>query len=673
MSRTKWFRRRPERQRPRTPLQVEQLEPRNLLSTGLKLMDLVQVSDPSPLPAPASTTPTVFVNSEVEPQIAVDPQPGMSGHAVAVWQQDRYRSVGGARAIVVSVTHNASDQTPIWSPPAAIPFFNSTDATNNTIDPATGQGYARYTDPWVAIAPNGDVYAVALALTPVGPIPGHTAVLVTKSTDGGFTWSKPTMLIHNDAPAGTDPADLANDKEMVVADPNNAKDVYVVWDRLNHPSDLQNFNAFHGVPFREDMMFARTTDGGRSWNGGDSPPAVAGFPAADITNFQDNESAFGNEIVVQPDGTLVDVFTDGTGSGNQAVQADHNVLGIMRSTDHGATWSAVITGPAIETIGVTDPDTGAPVRSGEPLTSVAVDPNNGNLYAVWADARFSDKFSNDSIAFSMSTDGGLTWSDPIKVNQTPTTIPAGDQQAFTPIVAVNSDGTVAVSYYDFRNNDANPGLPTDYWLVHASSNFTDPTSWTMGELRLTVKSFNMENAAPTSRGLFLGDYEGLAAAGKSFYALFAQAGAGSSDPSNIFFRDPPPAVGGGDAAGAVDAGAPGSPVAAVGPQDSVGAPLVGGLNDALATVGADFGSAAARFLLSPADPATVPLSTGEGGTKALETTPSAPAAAGDDATALAAAPQSGARDLSTTDATDAASADPGDVLPQDPLANADDM
>ncbi len=77
----------------------------------------------------------------------------------------------------------------------------------------------------MCIVPNGDVYAVALAMTPVGPVPGHTAVLVSKSTDGGATWGKPTMLVHDDAPPGTDPADLANDKEMIIADPTNANRV----------------------------------------------------------------------------------------------------------------------------------------------------------------------------------------------------------------------------------------------------------------------------------------------------------------------------------------------------------------------------------------------------------------------------------------------------------------
>jgi hypothetical protein len=544
MSRTRLFRSAPRRRPPRLrgSLQVELLEDRNLLS-GLTLLPPSLVSVSSPLDnsnAPAGAV----VNSEVEPQIAVDPKDPT--HAVAIWQQDRYLHVGGARALVVSVTKNANAMGgATWSTPAAIPYFNSTDSTFNTIDPVTGQGYARYTDPWVTITPTGVVYASALAMTPTGPVPGHTAVLVSKSLDGGYTWSAPTVVIRDDAPNGTDPADLANDKDMIVADPTNANNVYVVWDRLNHPSDQQNFKAYHSLAaVREDMMFARTTDGGRTWNGGNYPSAVTGYPASDITNFQAGESAFANEIAVLPDGTLVDVFTHVTSSGNQAVQADKNVLGVMRSTDHDATWSAIIDGPAINNGAVTDPDTGAPVRADDPITSVAVDPTSGNLYAVWADARFSSKYSTDGIAFSLSTNGGKTWSDPIKVNQTPTNIPAADQQAFVPAVAVNSDGTVAVTYYDFRNNTAAAGALTDYWLVHASGSFTNPASWSQ-EYRLTDTSFDLEQAPNTSHGYFLGDYEGLAAAGKSFYALFAQAGS-SSDPSNIWFRDPPPAPGAAD-------------------------------------------------------------------------------------------------------------------------------
>jgi hypothetical protein len=516
-------RRRPLRRslKPRACLQVEFLETRNLMASTLGLTPLVQVSDPSPLDNSIPPNGTVFLNSEVEPQLAVDPT--NLSHAVAIWQQDRYRSGGGARALVVSVNYNADDPAgATWSTPAAIPGFNAAVANPD---------FGRYTDPWVSFAPNGDVYASALALTVIGPFPYHTASQVVKSTDGGFTWSAPATLIDNQAPPGTDPIDLANDKEAVTADPTNANDAYVIWDRLNHPGDQQNFNAFHGLPFREDALFARTTDGGATWE-----------PAQNLTNFKANESAFGNQIVVEPDGTLVDVFTHLNGSGNQNAKADQSTVGVMRSTDQGLHWSDIIDGPAEEVIDVTDPDTGGPVRDGEPILDAAVDPSNGNLYTVWVDARFSG-FAHDDIAFSMSTDGGLTWSTPIKVNQAPVNIPAGDQQAFTPSVAVAADGTVAVTFYDFRNNTAATGLATDYWLAHASGNLTNPSSWSSDEKRLTSTSFDMEQAPPTSRGYFLGDYDGLAAAGNNFYALFGQAGSSASDSSNIWFRDPPPAPG----------------------------------------------------------------------------------------------------------------------------------
>src|SRR5436309_1143936 len=145
MNRTKWSGWLGQRQRraPRTRLQVELLEDRNLLS-GLTLTPLVQVSDPSPLPPPPPS-PTVFANSEVEPQLAVDPT--NTGHVVAIWQQDRFRSVGGGRALVVSVTNNASYALgATWSTPAVIPGFDGT---------ASGAAFPRYTDPWVSFAPNG--------------------------------------------------------------------------------------------------------------------------------------------------------------------------------------------------------------------------------------------------------------------------------------------------------------------------------------------------------------------------------------------------------------------------------------------------------------------------------------------------------------------------------------
>jgi hypothetical protein len=166
------------------------------------------------------------------------------------------------------------------------------------------------------------------------------------------------------------------------------------------------------------------------------------------------------------------------------------------------------------------------VRAGESLPDIAVDPRNGTLYAVWDDGRFNGR-AYDEIVFSQSTDGGLTWSEPIKVNQTPSTIPVGNRQAFTPSVHVAADGTVGVTYYDFRSNTPAAGLDTDAWLVHCHASCTNPANWSETHL---AGPFNLEQA-PVARGLFVGDYEGLASIGNDFLAFFAQAGpvTGQSD------------------------------------------------------------------------------------------------------------------------------------------------
>jgi hypothetical protein len=185
-----------------------------------------------------------------------------------------------------------------------------------------------------------------------------------------------------------------------------------------------------------------------------------------------------------------------------------------------------------------DPDGNCPVRTGDIIPDVAVNRSNGNLYAVWQDARF-DGFTHDDIAFTQSTDGGNSWSAPIKVNQTPASEPTGDRQAFNAAVHVADDGTVGVSYYDFRNNTPSPAdLLTDHWVAHChatSENCADPASWNE-ETRATTTSFDLR-PAPFARGYFLGDYEGLASrhdpvtAKDEFVSTF---GSTTDPPSSIF-------------------------------------------------------------------------------------------------------------------------------------------
>jgi hypothetical protein len=452
---------------------------------------LVLASGPSPFAACTVGGPgTNYPNSEVEPFVAVNP--ANPSNIVGVFQQDRWNN-GGAHGIIAAVTHDGGQTwTRTW------PHF-STCAGGTA---ANGGNYDRSSDPWVTFAPNGDAYFISLSasadlLT--------SAVLVSKSTDGGDTWSEPTTLISERS------AFHFNDKESITADPTSALNVYAVWDRSRFPSENANFNALHSFAFRGPAMFSRTTDGGATW----SAPR-------NIMPTNANLFTIGNQVAVLPDGSLVDVFALGKGSG---IQPSPNPFteSLMRSTDKGLTWSGVIDISTDQSVAVRDPDTGAAVRAGAGLPDVAVDPNNGTLYVVWSDSRFSGGLRDD-VAFSKSTDGGRTWSTPIKVNQTPVPV-----AAFTPSVEVAADGTVSVSYYDFRNNTPAPGALTDAFLAHSHDGGA-----TWAENRLTPTSFDIEQA-PVAGGYFLGDYEGLTSAGSTFMPFFVQAVSAPTNPTDAFF------------------------------------------------------------------------------------------------------------------------------------------
>ena len=130
----------------------------------------------------------------------------------------------------------------------------------------------------------------------------------------------------------------------------------------------------------------------------------------------------------------------------------------------------------------------------------------------------------------------MTWSTPIKVNQTPRNANVANDQAFVAGVHVIADGTVGVTYYDFRNNTAAAGVPTDYWIVHCHADCTSPASWT-SENRLTTSSFDIEQA-PAARGpfgFFLGEYEGLTNIGNRFVPAFIAVNNGDAANSTDLF------------------------------------------------------------------------------------------------------------------------------------------
>jgi hypothetical protein len=483
---------------------------------------LVQVSGASPIAAcqgdDGNIGGTNVRNSEVEPFLAVDPS--NADVLIGAYQQDRW-SNGGSQGIVTATSTNGSAS---WNVNANT---KSSKCTGGTA--ANGGFYERASDPWVSISPNGTAYLMTLSVdtNPAGFLTSPNAILVMRSTDHGASWSNPTTLKRDESP------NALNDKNSLTADPNGSDFVYAIWDRLVSPtSGNPNQTPFeNSIDFSGDVWFSRTTDGGQSWE-----PARKIYKAGQIAQ------TIGNLIVVLPDnatfnGELVDVFTQ-IRFRNNSKDSRGTFIAAITSSDHGASWDnkeVLISDFRRGT--VVDPDDAAPHRTGDINPEAAVDPVSGAIYVVWQDNRFGPR---SSIALSQSLDGGSTWSAPIRVNQTPPPDPgepAGNNQAFTPMVQVLSDGTVAVSYYDFRNNTADSGAttPTDAFVVHCHANCSNPASWAAlgSETRVTDASFDSRKA-PVARGFFLGDYEGLGSSGSAVFPFYAMTH--GSDPASIFAR-----------------------------------------------------------------------------------------------------------------------------------------
>ncbi|MFV2178259.1 sialidase family protein [Actinomadura sp. LOL_016] len=413
----------------------------------------------------------------IEPTLAADPS--NSRRLAAVWPQDRQRGV------VVAVTEDGGRH---WKR-SVVPGLTR----------CSGGRYDYVDDPMVTFTRDG-----GLVVTGGVVLDDYTesAALSVRSDDGGRTWTRPAVVAHE-----ADPAQGGVYGSGAVPDPRDPGVLYMVGARF--PAEARTNNT---------GWLGRSTDGGRTWEA----PRVT-------VESAEGAMVTGHRLVVLDDGSLLDFHTHVRFGGGPGL-SDYTVQ-VVRSTDGGATWSAPWKVGDLETrIEIRDPESGEHVsHTTSILADVAVDRRTGRLYAAWQDARF-DGGASDGVALTSSGDGGRTWSAPVKVNRTPTTVPAGNRQTFTVSLAVGHRGTVAVSYSDFRHNDAAAPLRTDRWLATCrptrTASCADGTArWR--ETRLTATSFDMRRAPripdeASPRGYFLGEQAGLVAAGSAFVGAWAE-------------------------------------------------------------------------------------------------------------------------------------------------------
>lgn len=343
-----------------------------------------------------------------------------------------------------------------------------------------------YSDPSLGVDSQGSFYFANLQY-----IPEQRRTLsmlgVARSTDGGRTFSEPVLV------GGTDQANF-QDKELIAVDNSGGRfdgNVYMAWTEF--------------TPSGPRILFVRSTDGGKTF----SSPLV----------LSDDISVQGATPAVGPDGEVYVAWI--------AFEGNERVLKIRRSDDGGVSFAEPVI--ATQIMRTADPQATRDCRRQAlrggirtlELPSVAVDRSPASLFrsalyiAYQSDPDGPGPDMSDVFLVS-SFDGGKTFAPPARVNDDQT-----QTDQFMPAIAVATDGTVGVFFYDRRLDSNNLKIDVYFTRSRDGGKTFEPN------IRVTDVSFDVPPTfgQPTSstnfdalRGIcYMGDYNQMAADEKFFY------------------------------------------------------------------------------------------------------------------------------------------------------------
>lgn len=249
-------------------------------------------------------------------------------------------------------------------------------------------------------------------------------IVCQKSTDGGVSWSDGSFSgFHH-------PKD--QDKQWGVADPSDHT-IYLTWTQ---------FDAYSSKDAKDksNILFAQSQDQGASWS---ESVVINQKPGDCLDGDQTTEGAV---PAVGPEGEVYVAWS-----------FDNKVY-FDRSLDHGATWMDKDKVLAKQPGGwdFLIPEIGR--ANGLPITScdVSPGPHRGTIYVNWSDQRNGE--DDTDVWLSKSTDGGESWSDPLKVNDDE----SGKHQFFNWMAVDPVTGYIYVVFYDRRNYE---DAQTDVYLA----------------------------------------------------------------------------------------------------------------------------------------------------------------------------------------------------------------